>query len=177
MKKNKIIFLVLILSFSLILITPVQTDIEYVSSQEHIQLSSRSEGLELERESIPQEIIIEEPPVYGWKEVMTYIGDYKLTGYWNGSCGKSPSHPQYGITSLGVPTQENVTCAAPSNIPLGTKLYIEGVGYRIVQDRGGAIKNKKLDIYSSTKKGCYAPEYNCIAQVYIVTEEWARITD
>jgi 3D (Asp-Asp-Asp) domain-containing protein len=35
---------------------------------------------------------------------------------------------------------------APKNIPFGTKIAFNGNTY-IVQDRGGAIKNKRLDLY------------------------------
>lgn len=33
------------------------------------------------------------------------------------------------------------------SMPFGTKIYIDGVGERIVQDRGGAIKGNKIDLY------------------------------
>lgn len=32
-------------------------------------------------------------------------------------------------------------------MPFGTKIYIDGVGERIVQDRGGAIKGNQIDLY------------------------------
>lgn len=32
-------------------------------------------------------------------------------------------------------------------MPFGTKIYIDGVGERIVQDRGGAIKSNRIDLY------------------------------
>lgn len=35
----------------------------------------------------------------------------------------------------------------PSVIPLGSKVYIEGYGYAIAEDTGGAIKGNKIDIF------------------------------
>lgn len=57
-------------------------------------------------------------------------------------CGKSD-----GITASGVKAVEGVTVAMNKSIPFGTKIYIDGVGERIVQDRGGAIKGNKIDLY------------------------------
>lgn len=57
-------------------------------------------------------------------------------------CGKTD-----GITASGVKAVQGVTVAMNNSIPFGTKVYIEGVGERVVQDRGGAIKANKVDIY------------------------------
>ena len=57
-------------------------------------------------------------------------------------CGKTD-----GITASGVKAIEGVTVATDNSIPFGTKIYIDGVGERIVQDRGGAIKGNKIDLY------------------------------
>lgn len=59
-------------------------------------------------------------------------------------CGKTD-----GITASGVKAVEGVTAATDSSIPFGTKIYIDGVGERIVQDRGGAIKGNRIDLYFS----------------------------
>ncbi len=76
---------------------------------------------------------------------VAYIGKYKITYYCacKQCCGKED-----GITASGVKVQEGVTVAADTSIlPFGTKIYIKGIGWRTVQDRGGAIKGNRLDIY------------------------------
>lgn len=74
---------------------------------------------------------------------------YTITAYTNGyeSTGKRKGDAGYGITYSGEPTKDNYTLACPPNIPIGTKIKIEGVGVRVCEDRGGAIKGKRLDIF------------------------------
>lgn len=38
----------------------------------------------------------------------------------------------------------------PRVIPLGTRLYIDGYGYAVAEDTGGAIKGSKIDLYFNT---------------------------
>ncbi len=66
-------------------------------------------------------------------------------------CGK-----QTGITSSGKKASTWYTLAAGSAYPIGTIIYIPyfkdkpNGGWFVVQDRGGAIKNNKLDVYMGT---------------------------
>lgn len=63
-------------------------------------------------------------------------------------CGKTD-----GITRSGIKAVEGITIAADwSVLPVGTVVYIEGIGERIVQDTGGAIKGNKIDIFVSSHK-------------------------
>ena len=55
-------------------------------------------------------------------------------------CGKTN-----GITASGTVATEGRTVA--STLPFGTKIYIEGVGERIVEDRGGGITDGKIDLF------------------------------
>lgn len=79
-----------------------------------------------------------------------YIGEFVITAYTAGyeSTGKYPDDPLYGITASGKIVKENHTIAADWTVfPVGTKVYIEDVSVRVVEDRGSAIKGKKLDLY------------------------------
>ncbi|MBR5632434.1 MAG: hypothetical protein IKW68_00505 [Clostridia bacterium] len=51
-----------------------------------------------------------------------------------------------GTTASGLPADENVVAVDPRVIPLGTKIYIPGVGYRTAADTGSAIKGNIIDI-------------------------------
>jgi len=76
-------------------------------------------------------------------------------------CGKSD-----GITASGIKVLEGETIACPPQFPFGTKLYIEGMGTYMCQDRGGAIKGNHVDIYMETKKDAFSfGRQNLLAQV------------
>ena len=48
-----------------------------------------------------------------------------------------------------------VIAVDPSVIKLGTKVYVEGYGYAIAGDTGGAIKGNKIDVFFPTKEEAY----------------------
>lgn len=83
------------------------------------------------------------------------IKNFTLTAYSAGleSTGKDVKHPQYGITASGTRVKEGRTIAVdPSVIPIGWWVYIEGIGFRRAEDKGGAVKGNKIDIYFDSSK-------------------------
>ena len=89
-----------------------------------------------------------------YMEVNFQVDIFEITGYAplddeaiEGECySGDPS-----ITANGEPVIPGLTAAAGSGIPFGTTVYIDGIGPRIVQDRGGAVGNRNLDIVFETK--------------------------
>lgn len=74
-----------------------------------------------------------------------YTADYESTG-------KSPGDSGFGITASGTVAKRNTgsyssVAVDPRVIPLGTKLYVEGYGYAIAEDTGGAIKGNSIDLF------------------------------
>ncbi len=82
------------------------------------------------------------------------------SAYTASTCGKSPNSKGYGITASGARARANYTVAAGKGYPMGTVIYIPALsnrpngGWFVVQDRGGAITNNKLDIYMNTYNEC-----------------------
>ena len=50
-------------------------------------------------------------------------------------------------TASGMKSGLGVVAVDPKVIPLGSKLYIEGYGYAIAGDTGGAIKGARIDVF------------------------------
>ncbi|HEX9746114.1 MAG TPA: 3D domain-containing protein [bacterium] len=55
-----------------------------------------------------------------------------------------------GFTATGHPAGHGVCAVDPSVIPLGTQLWIEGYGYALACDTGGAIKGNRIDVCFDT---------------------------
>ena len=72
---------------------------------------------------------------------------FKVTGYcpYKIFTGKSSD-----VTASGKMPKANHTIAAPSKYPFGTRIVLDGYGTFYVEDRGGAIKNNRLDRYFDT---------------------------
>ena len=86
-----------------------------------------------------------------------YMGNFKLTFY----AGDS-------TTASGRTPRVNHTIAADTSVlPMYSKVYIEGWGTYTVEDRGGAIKGKRIDIFVANNSIArkYGVKY---ANVYLV---------
>lgn len=80
-----------------------------------------------------------------------YVGTYKITGY--DSCYACNGNST-GITASGTRLTVGRTVAANRNdFAFGTKLYIEGVGYRTVEDRG--VSSGTIDVLCNNHSECY----------------------
>jgi len=87
------------------------------------------------------------------------LGGWRITAYCPGACccGKwaDPSTVLRAggrVFADGTPVEGQAlkAVAAPEEIPLGTILYLEGVGPVTVRDRGGAITGQRIDLFHAT---------------------------
>lgn len=86
--------------------------------------------------------------VYGdyiGEEKREYLGNYFITAYEDsGRACANGNYPTVGYT------------VAHNSLPFGTVVYIDGVGYRIIEDRGPSyLGDEWLDIYLGDPSACY----------------------
>ncbi len=80
----------------------------------------------------------------------------------NGSWAGQPS-------TMGLRVQHGIVAVDPKFIPLGTKLYVEGYGYAIAADTGGAIKGNRIDLcYNSHSEALSSGWGHTNVKVYIL---------
>ena len=75
-----------------------------------------------------------------------------------------------GYTANGTKAGYGVAAVDTSVIPLGTKLYVEGYGYAIAADTGGAIKGNRIDLcYGSHQAALNSGFGHTNVKVYILS--------
>lgn len=85
-----------------------------------------------------------------------YLGTYRCTGYVaTGNACASGVMPESGVT------------VASNSLPMGTRVYIEGIGERVVQDTGG-MGNGVIDVFVDSTSEAYALTGDY--EVYIIEE-------
>lgn len=79
---------------------------------------------------------------------------FKVTFYCNckACCSKPPTHPAYGITASGKKARPGTIAVDRKLIPLGSRVWIEGIGECRAEDVGGAIKGKHIDVWCGSHK-------------------------
>lgn len=112
----------------------------------------------LEREWIakpPQDKIIN----YGTKIVVRdlTLPDGRVVQYWRllrmlatsytaATSGKPRTHPEYGLTFLGLTAGRGIVAVDPRVVNLRSDVYIPGYGLALAGDTGGGIKGRRIDL-------------------------------
>ena len=126
--------------------------VEEIIVEEELITSHDSEPFSYEyEEDYFEEEVIDEYEYYEESQIeesyepgLSYLGTYEITAYeWTGNPCANGCYPTEGYT---------VAC---NDLPLGTEVYIEGVGYRVVEDTGGGGSGW-MDLYLGDVSSCYA---------------------
>lgn len=122
------------------------------------------DGVEVERKVVGEKITKEPTSKVVHQGTLSYValsrgGDSKLY-YKQALSVKASAYAGDGITATGTVPKRNPSglstiAVDPRVIPLGTKVYVEGYGYAVAEDTGGAIKNNKIDIFMNSTRECY----------------------
>jgi 3D (Asp-Asp-Asp) domain-containing protein len=73
----------------------------------------------------------------------SYLGDFLITCY-----------DLTGLTRTGAMAGPQSAAVDPGVIPLGTQIYVQGIGERTADDTGGAIIGDHVDIWEPTFDQC-----------------------
>lgn len=98
---------------------------------------------------------------------LTYLGDFRLTGY----CDCVECQEEWvGTTAIGVkPTINHTIAVDPDVIPLHSHVMINGQEY-VAEDVGGMINNNHIDIFVGSHEECYSDYCNGYAEVYLIND-------
>lgn len=95
-----------------------------------------------EREEVEVRAVVDLP-----RTMRESVGVWTVTAYC--PCSRCCGAFADGITASGVAARGKLV-AAPKELPFGTVLDVPGYGVASVEDRGGAIKGRKLDVLFAT---------------------------
>ncbi len=125
----------------------------YGQQEQTFRVYVQPDGTELRRELVATRILKPAQP-----EIVEegYTAQLPSRGYFSGrriitmnATWYDPYHDgsnDHGRTFTGVLAGYGVVAVDPHFMPLGTRLYIEGYGYAVCADTGGAIKGSRIDL-------------------------------
>lgn len=152
-----------------------------ISNYENMDVNSKGEITETTEKNIVMEdpsfdIHPSEPDTTDTTEKFIPLGEFKITAFTAGyeSTGKTPDHPAYGITASGEKVKENHTIASDWDVlPPGTVVYIQDIGIRTIEDKGGKVKGNHIDLYIKELEEAleWGVQYK---EVWIVNDEYIK---
>lgn len=146
-------------------VEPKKAQVEEESNDESVVVETKADTNADANEEIVVEEQVEETADVAEETTVTEVEEttteevqgttfvVEATAYTAGCAGCS------GITATGIDLNNDpyakVIAVDPNVIPLGTRVYVEGYGYAVAGDTGGAIKGNKIDVHVPTKEEAY----------------------
>lgn len=121
-------------------------------------------SLQYQTELYTQLMITQQPDIKDFPNLK--LGKFDLTWYSPKELGKDNASQLK--TSTGTTPKEGRTIAVdPKIIPYGSIVYIQDYGYYIAEDKGGAIKQNRIDIFTNSHEKAIQ-EGHKVANVWIL---------
>ena len=121
----------------------VQSSFEFKSPKTEVILRNSKPDLKQEvviQESLPVAAKVLESPKMNIRVTLNVVSTaYTFTG---------------NKTATGVEPRQGMIAVDPRVIPMGSKVYVEGYGYAIAADTGGAIRGNRIDVFFPTLREC-----------------------
>lgn len=123
-------------------------------------------------------VVMEDGTPYRYSKVIEMVASAYDLSY--ASCGKYPSHPQYGITFSGTKARPGVVAVDPGTIKLNSKLYVESLdrtsdyGFSSAEDTGSAIQSNRIDLFISNNSQALRYGIRKV-RVYVLEDEFDPI--
>lgn len=124
------------------LATANQTIEKLNSDMESLKKSNKSLSDKVKQAEDKKQAQVSRGSVKGVSGTSIYMSSTAYTAYCNGCSGKTATGQ-----NLRANPNMKVIAVDPKVIPLGTKVHVEGYGYAIAGDTGGAIKGNKIDVF------------------------------
>ena len=107
---------------------------------EEVEGTKVGDWIKIEKGYVFAEYVQETDPLDG----LEFIGDWNITAYtWTGYQCANGNYPTDGYT------------IAHNSLPFGTRVYIQGLGTRVVEDRGpSSLGTRWCDLYMSSYNAC-----------------------
>lgn len=128
--------------------------------QVNTKITSRAKSVDRTAQSVAQAASASNSLAKRVEGKVPTVRTMNTSAYTASTCGKAANSPGYGKTSSGAKASAWYTIAAGGAYPIGTVVYIPyfsnkpNGGWFVVQDRGGAISNNRIDVYMNTYNEC-----------------------
>lgn len=84
----------------------------------------------------------------------SYKSFYVKASAYTDSCRGCTGRTATGLNLRANPSLK-VIAVDPKVIPLGSKVWVDGYGYAVAADTGGAIRGNKIDVFMPNESDCY----------------------
>lgn len=110
--------------------------------------------ISLERTTTTSTTTTTVPPTTSTSSAVANAAPGRDLGVFRVTCYGPPMFPAGQTTASGDPVGPGSIAVDPSVIPLGTRLFVEGYGPGVANDRGSKVRGRHVDLWTSNPYRC-----------------------